>query len=61
MLSKLSPAYNIILYIYYNNYIYYLTTVCSLGEVKKSKPEKYTNKQVVKVCFVNNVTLYWDF
>jgi hypothetical protein len=36
-------------------------TVCSLGEVKKSKPEKYTNKQVMKVCFVHYVTLYWDF
>ena len=39
----------------------YINTVCSLGEVKKSKPEKYTNKQVLKVCFAYYVTLYWDF
>ena len=27
------------------------TTMCSLGEVKKSKPEKYTNKLIWNVCF----------
>ena len=32
-----------------------------LGEVKKSKIEKYTNKQVLKVCFAYFVNLYWDF
>jgi hypothetical protein len=34
--------------------------VCSQGEVKKSKPDKYTNKQVLKVCFAYYMTLYWD-
>ena len=37
------------------------STVCSLGEVKKYKPEKYTNTHVLKVWFAYDMTLYWDF
>ena len=47
---------------YYNNTLCSLVaTVCSLEEVKKSKNEKYINKQVLKVYFAYYVALYWDF
>jgi hypothetical protein len=38
-----------------------VNTVCSLVEVKKSKPQKQTNKHLLKVWFAYYVTLYWDF
>ena len=36
-------------------------TLCSVVDVKKSKPKKQTNKKLVKVWFAYYVTLYWDF
>ena len=35
--------------------------MCSVLEVKKSKPKKQTNKQLLKVWFAYYLTLYWDF